>query len=237
MKLIQPNCRIQFTSQDVSFILGTLGRKIGDKECLVKLLGDLSTRDLILDDEDLLHSLLEQRQCLEVSSHFYFYILFRNVLNRAGLNDRNLADYVAEVLAEFSISARSDCVLRDQKTPLTYLFEMLLALQTADERTAFELRLHVGNYSLFLAGVFPDRIRERAKRKGFPDLRYYEEMGKTQYRIAGYHRLAERHNLGAILNTLSERFKTTREALNDLSERLVSLGDRNYPMHHLFGNG
>jgi hypothetical protein len=225
MKLIQPNCRIQFTASDVDFILRTLGKHIWDKECIIKLLADEDTRDLILDDECLLHGLLEHRGCLEVSSHLYFYILVRNVLKRAGLNDRVVADYVAEVLAEFSISARSECVLPDQKTPLNYLFEMLIALQTADERTAFSLRLHVGNYSLFLAGLFPERIKHRNERRGFPNLRYYEQMGMTQFRIAGQHRLAHKHNLEGVLNTLGERFKTAREALNQLADRLVFLGD------------
>jgi len=96
-------------------------------------------------------------------------------------------------------------------------------LQTADDHTAFQLRAHVGNYSLFLSGVFPDRIRVRAERRGFPDLRYYEALGRTHFRAASDHRLAQRYELAEILNTLSERFETTRHALNDISERLFTM--------------
>jgi hypothetical protein len=42
--------------------------------------------------------------------------------------------------------------------------------------------MHIGNYSLFLTGVFPERIRARAEQRGFPDLRYYESLGRSQYR-------------------------------------------------------
>src|ERR1017187_8211635 len=100
--MIRPNCRAQFAAEDIDFILSVLGRKISTAECLVKLLADEDSRDLILDDEALLHALLERSGCLRVSSRFYFYILVRQVLRRSGIQDRAVADYVAEVLAEFT---------------------------------------------------------------------------------------------------------------------------------------
>jgi hypothetical protein len=225
MRLIQPNCRVQFTAQDIEFVLKILGQKLGTAECLIKLLSDEDSRDLILDDETLFHALLEHSGCLPVSSRFYFYVLVRHVFKRSDLNDRSVADYVAEVLAEFSESKRAECVLPGQLKSLDYFFEMVAALQTADERTGFQLRLHIGNHSLFLAGVFPERIRARAETRGFPDLKYYEELGRTQYRIAGEHRLAHRYQLEGVLHTLAERFQTTRRALNDVADRLFSIGD------------
>ena len=235
MKVIQPNCRVQFTAQDVEFTLEILGRKLGAADCLVKLLADEDTRDQILDDEELFRALLERRGCLRVSSRFYFYVLVRHVFRRSDLNDRAVADYVAEVLAAFSESARSECILPGQANPLDYFFEMVAALQKADDRTSFLLRAHIGNYSLFLSGVFPDRIRFRAEARGFPNLKYYEELGRTHYRIAGEHRLAQRYNLEGVLQTLAERFQTTRLALNDMADRLFSLGEPYYSLHHLLG--
>src|SRR5438034_5135303 len=135
MKMIQPNCRIQFAAEDIDFILSVLGAKIGTAECLIKLLADEESRDLILDDEALLHALLERHGCLRVSSRFYFYILVRNVFRRSDIQDRAVADYVAEVLSEFSSAERSRCVLPGQNSPLDYFFEMLTALQNADDPT------------------------------------------------------------------------------------------------------
>jgi hypothetical protein len=223
--MIQPNCRVQFAAEDIEFILSELGPKTGDANCLVKLLTDDESRDQILDDPVLLHALLERRGCLRVSTHFYFYVLVRHVFLRSDIKDRAVADYVAEVLAEFAHSERSRCVVPGQSNPLDYFFEMLAALQTADDRTSFQIRLHIGNHSLFLSGVFPERIRFRAEKKGFPDLKYYEALGRTQYRVASDHRLAQRYELTNILGTLSERFDTTRRALNEISDRLFSLGD------------
>ena len=225
MKMIQPNCRIQFAAEDLDFIVSVLGKKLSDMECLTRLLADEESRDLILDDEGLLHALLERGGCLRVSTHFYFYVLVRHVLLRARLPDRAVADYVAEILSAFTSAERARCVLPGQTNPLDYFFEMLAALQTADDRTSFQLRLHMGNYSLFLSGVFPERIRARAEQRGFPDLRYYEAVGRSQFRLASDHRLARRYGLANVLDTLAERFDTTRRALNDVSDRLFSLGD------------
>ena len=234
--MIKPNCRVQFAAQDVEFILSVLGGKLGGSDCLVRLLADENTRDLILDDEALFQALLERGGCLRVTSHFYFYILVRQVFKRSGIADRSVADYVAEVLAEFALAERARCVLPGQNESLDYFFEMLSALQTADETTRFQLRAHIGNYSLFLSGVFPDRIRVRAERRGFPDLSYYVALGKTHFRVAGEHRLAQRYELADIFGTLSERFETTRLALNDISDRLFSMGNPDdYVLEKLLG--
>jgi hypothetical protein len=227
MIMIRPNCRAQFAAEDIDFILSVLGPKIGTAECLVQLLADEDSRDLILDNEALLHALLERRGCLRVSSRFYFYILVRQVLRRSDIKDRAVADYVAEMLAEFSRTERARCVVPGQAAPLDYFFEMLAALQTADDRTSFLIRVHIGNYSLFLSGVFPERIRFRAETRGSPDLRYYEGLGRTHYQVASDHRLAQRYEVSQIFSILAERFETTRLALNDIADRYFFLGDPN----------
>jgi hypothetical protein len=225
MKLIQPNCRVQFTADDLDFISHTLAHAPGDRTVLVQLLADSETRDFILDDEKLFRALLEMRGCLRISNRLYFYVIVRHVLKEAGIDDRGVADYTAELLAEYSDFEASRCRVPGQDTPIDYFFEMLAALRDADERSSFYIRAHIGNHSLFLSGVFPQRIRYRAEKKGFPDLRYYEALGQSSFRIASDHRLASRYELETIYSTLADRFQETRQALNDMSERLVSLGD------------
>lgn len=237
MKIIQPNCRAQFAAEDVDFILSVLAKKIGTSECLIQLLSDEETRDLILDDEALLRALLERQGCLRVTTRFYFYILVRHVFRQADIKDRAVADYVAEVLAEFAATERARWSLPGQPHALEYFFELLAALQTADHRTSFSLRLHIGNYSLFLSGVFPDRVRFRAEMRGFPDLKYYVGLGRSQYRAASDHPLAQRYALANVLGTLAERFEATRLALNEVAERLFSLGDSNFTVPVLLNPG
>src|SRR5215207_700745 len=152
---IQANCRVRLTGADVDFILAALYHKPGSAEHLTQLLTDPEARDVILDDEALLRAVLEQRGCLPISPHFYFYILVRHTFRRSGLEDRSIADYVAAVLAEFSSVDRLNCRLNGQTEPMAYFVDMLAALQTVDETTSFFIRAHIGNHSLFLSGVFP----------------------------------------------------------------------------------
>lgn len=224
LSVIKPNTRVRFTAEDIEFILSVLRSKVSDAECLTRLLADEEARDVVLDDESLLRAILEHPNCLRVSAHFYFYILVRHALCRADLKERPLADYVAGVLAEFSNIERTRCSVPGGQ-PMNYFFDMLAALQTVDDTSRFYIRAHIGNYSLFLAGVFPDHVRFRAEMKGAPGLRYYEGLGRANYRAASDHYLARKYDLDAIFDTLAERFQETCLALNDVRERLLTLGD------------
>lgn len=225
MNMVQPNCRMQFTAEDIDFVLEVLRPKVDSRECLIQLLADEDSRDLILDNEALLHAILEHRNCLRISTHFYFYILVRQVFRRSGIDERKVADYVAEMLSDFSNAEQMQLRVNGQGKPLDYFFEMLSALQTADDTTRFFIRAHIGNHSLFLSGVFPDRIRHRAELKGAPDLKYYEELGSASFRAARDHRLAYKYDVAEVFDVLGERFQTTRRALNDLGDRLITIGD------------
>jgi hypothetical protein len=120
-------------------------------------------------------------------------------------------------------------VLPGQSGRLRYFFEMLTALEKADDHTAFCIRAHIGNHSLFLSGVFPGHIRHRTERRAAPGLEYYQELGRASFRAASHHRLAAQYDLAHVFDILSERFEPARLALNDLSERLLSLGDPELP--------
>jgi hypothetical protein len=237
MKVIQPRCRARFTAQDIDFVVNVLGRSRKGSEVLVGLLSDEETRDLILDDPELHAALLERCGCLEVSARLYFYVLVRRVLARAGIEDRAVADYVAELLARYVRAVSGRCEVPGLEKPLEYFFEMLAALREADEGTVFEVRAHMGNHSLFLAGLFKEHIEHRAARRGAPGLSYYEELGRTSYRVAGDHRLAQRYALSSVFGILSEEFEAARLALNDLTERVFAFGSGPDPGAILEGPG
>lgn len=224
MKFILPNCRQQFTPTDFEFISRTLGRDGRQERALLGLLADADTRDRILDEEKLMAALSDSPDCAAISEHCYFYILVRHVLRRAGIDDRRLADYVAEVLVGFTRS--DEATPRDPDgRPMRYVFEMLAAMQHADDRTRFLIQAHLGNHTLFLTGLFPEHIRWRSDRRGAPGLGYYEGMGRSSFKAASDHRLASRYELDGILADLADAFGEVRQALNELADRVVSLGD------------
>jgi hypothetical protein len=233
MKVIHPRCRSHFTAADIDFILTTLGHSPDDTAALRDLLADEGSRDEILDHEVIYQAVLNGTGCLQISPHLYFYVLVRHAFRAAGVTDRALADYVAELLAEFTRTERTRARLPGETSPLDYFFEMLAALQRTDERTGFALRLHIGNQALYYAGLFRDRIHRRAAQRGFPGLSYYEGLGQASFATASHHRFAEQLGLEELYAALADCFHAVRLALNDLAERLVSLGDTDAQVERL----
>lgn len=225
MKLIRPNCRAQLTAADFRFIVTTLGRTAPQKRALSDLLTDEQARDQVLDDEGLLQVLLESSSCTEVSEHLYFYVLGRHVLRRVGLEDRQLADYVAELLAQFLRAEHAECRLPGEAEPIRYVVDLLAALERVDDHARFFLQAHLGNQTLFVTGLFPDHLAHRTERRGAPALEYYERMGSASFRGASDHRLAERFEVDGVLAALAEAFCDVRRALNQLSEQYLWLGE------------
>jgi hypothetical protein len=233
MNIIRPTCRERFTAEDIDFVVSVLDADQSQTSILADLLTDPDARDLILDDDRLLRAVLENIHCLRISSRLYFYVLVRRVLREAGIQDRTLADYVAEMLTVFTSTHRTRNPLPDQASPMNYLVDMMTAMQTADARERFLIRAHLGNYALFLAGLFPGHVRNKTERRAAPNLGYYEGVGQTSYRIAGDHYLADQLELGPVFRTLSVQFHTTRLALNDLSDRLMWLEVEDQGLHQL----
>ncbi len=226
MTVIKANCRDKFTAADFQFICAALQKSTNDEKFLESLFADTDSRDLLLDDERLLHALLERPDYLNVSPHLYFYVLTRHTLRRAGLDDRELTDYVASMLFEFSRSESFKFTSRNHPEPLEHFFEMYSTLEETDTHTAFMVRAYMGNRSLFLSGIFPEHLAARTTRRGAPDISFYESMGSSSFRTASHHRLARQYHLDMVFDRLAEDFVTARKALNDLSDRMLTIDNR-----------
>lgn len=233
MMVIQPNSRLTLTAADVAFILEALGRKPEDSHFLNQLLLDTDTRDQLLDHPKLHQAVLDSSLWLPISTQLYFYVLVRRCLRKAGVDDRQIADYVAAILTEFTRTERCTARVSEGSAPLEYFFEMLAALPTVNDRAQFELRVHMGNQALFCSGLFMPHIEYRAKRRGGPDISYYEGMGEAGYQTASQHPIARKLGLDSLLAALAECFRQARLALNDLADRVLSLDDINPAMRRL----
>jgi hypothetical protein len=226
--MIKANCRDRFTAADFEFVVQTLSRSGGDAVSLVELLTDADARDAILDNPRLVEAILSSEAALRISPQLYFYVLTRHVLKRTGLNDLALTDYVASLLETFSQTARMRSPADGRGTPMQYVSDMLIALQKASPAQSFLIRAHVGNYSLFLAGIFHETVQNRSQRGG-PNVSFYEEVGRTNYRVAAGHQVARSCALTEIYETLAASFRDVRLALNELSETLLHLDSSHAP--------
>ena len=223
--MIQPNCRARFTGDDFDFVVRTLAKSPGNKVSLVELLTDIETRDQILDHDQLVRAVLDGPGNLTISPQFYFYILARLVLKRAGIDDRVLTDYVASLLEKFS-------QMRQLRAPVErlepfYLSDLLLALKTASSYQTFLIRAHIGNYALFISGIFYENVESRSQR-GAPSFSFYEDMGRANFHALASHDVARRYELSGIFEKLADHFHQCRLALNCLTDEFVNIGDNRF---------
>jgi len=222
--MIRANCRARFTAADFDFIVRTLSRSRGDSVSLVDLLSDSETRDSILDHPRLVETILSNAGHLRISSQFYFYVLARYVLQQAGIADRKLSDYVGSLLETFSRTNRLEAPDKIDNRAHEYISDMLIALRRVSPEQAFLLRAHIGNYSLFITGIFRENTQRRSLR-GAPDIEFYEQIGRTNYQLVASHETARRCELNDVFLGLANRFHDVRLALNDLSDRLLHLDE------------
>jgi hypothetical protein len=227
--MIKANCRERFTAADFDFVVRTLSRSPRDSVTLVELLTDTEIRDSILDSPRLVESLLNDGASLTISPQLYFYVLLRHVLKDAGLGDRSVADYLASLLETFSQTARMKSPADGQANPIQYVSDMLIALRNASPVQTFLIRAHVGNYSLFITGIFHDTVQHRSQR-GAPDVGFYEDIGRSNYRVAAGHQVARSCALSEVFEKLADGFHDVRLALNRLSESLIHLDSPPAPL-------
>jgi hypothetical protein len=196
----------------VAFITSALGADVAP------LLADPASRDAVLESDRLLHCLLHARAPLPVSPRLYFYVITRRVLAH---HERVVADYIATVLAEFLEGDRWQTLpgLPDMQT--RYVTDMLTVLADLKGDRAFLLQAHIGNFSLFVSGIFPEHIRHRATRRGAPALDFYESVGSTHYRLAAHQPQARTTGLENVLETIGNEFSDVRRGLNRVADQFL----------------
>ena len=180
--------------------------------------------DALLDAPDLLERLLAVRTMLVPSEPLFFYVLVRHTLRHAGIDDRDLADYLAALVIDFGRRDRAWRVDWNDDEQHRYLVDILADLESSEGERRFKVMAHLGNYALWLAGLFPDYIAARRLRKGGPDLTYYDALGRRGFELASDHALAGQYGLVGVFNAMAERFPSVRVAFNGMSDRVFFPG-------------
>ncbi|MEM1058385.1 MAG: hypothetical protein AAGK14_03985 [Verrucomicrobiota bacterium] len=200
-----------------------LARSPQEDVSLVRLLADEEERDRLLDHEALYEAVISHTGCLRVTPALYFYVVTRRVLTQAGLRERALSDYVAAVLEAFCQTRQlaAPGQARPGRGNYLYVSEMLERLQHAAPRQRFQLRLHLGNYTLFFCGLFAERVRSQAQRRGAPGLSFYEGVGRASYHSASLDPFARGSELAGVVEHVAREFLLIRRALNHLADSLL----------------
>lgn len=219
MKVVTPRCRKNLSEKDLNYICSILTVKDTDAEALPALLEDESMRDLILDTPKLYNALFENNEDVSVSAELYFYLLVRKEFRSIGLDNSVLADYVASMLAEFSNKELMLQSQTEQEFENDYVGEMLEAIDSGNLEKDFLLRAHIGNYTLFITGVYPNHIAQQAACNGTPHISYYEAIGSASFRTAAKTRMADEFELKTVFKLLAQHYHPIRIAMNKIAEQ------------------
>jgi hypothetical protein len=148
----------------------------------------------------------------------FFDRLTRQAFGDLQLDDPPAAHYLADLLTRF---ARSDelyalGVLAGRR--LETVVESLMAIRDAWEWTSsgfnpaleLKLRRHIGDYTLFMTGIFRDHVERLAVTD------YYEDQGRRAYRFVWETARAEGEPDALVFQRLADRFEQYAEALTYL---------------------
>lgn len=211
----------RLTDQDLRFLVENFPEPAQSYEEMARVLASLpSTLESMLDAEYVHSKIFEnRRELLEISPFLLFNVLLRRCIGGARTQtDRAVINYLANLLSLF---VRTDRVYHPQagdSRSYEYFVDLAAEAGRADESRRFLLHAHMGNYALYLTGIFPDSLEYRHRFKRRPvEPRYYVDMGRAGYRDAASNRLAKAYKLDDVFLRLALVFDHYRERLNVLA--------------------
>ena len=225
--MIIPNVRASFGRTEAAYLVWLLSR--GNEQ--TRTLWDERLRedgfDAILDDPRTFNALMAGRELSSAPPELVFYLLVRHALLEDGITDRALADYLAALIATFGREGRA-WQIADEPTEYHYLTDIVAEGDRSTGRRAFLLRAHLGEFALWISGLFPDHINGRMQRRGSPGIDYFEQLGSSGFRMASRFADAEEIGLAQLYRNCADFFPALRVALNRVADRHVfpATGDR-----------
>ena len=157
---------------------------------------------------------------------FFEGLVSQTFASTIGLRDQNLTGYISEMLTTFC-QAEELYKIRDAAgRSLGDVGEMLLesdpvygpAPSFDRER---EVRKHIGDYTLFFAGMFPESINHyRLRRQRLESLIDFIKAGKESYYIVSKFDVFEYADAAGLFAKLSDRFEDCVCGLNMVKNEL-----------------
>lgn len=135
---------------------------------------------------------------------------------RLGIADPQLIDYVSDLLVRF---VRSDAVYRIRSLTGQPLAQVAVMMSEAEKRIGEaqkDVHRHIGDFTLFWVGVYPETLRQMQKSSERDHLIDYCEQGKKSYWIASTISAQEDDDEGELLGRLSREFEMCAYGLGEV---------------------
>ncbi len=158
-------------------------------------------------------------------SRFFAELVHKHMAESTGIRDTDVTEYVAGLLVDFTHVDHLYRIRDARGKRLEDVADMLIASNPMLEARSFlyerEVRKHIGDYTLFLTGLFPEHVQRLGKRgmrvDAFVD---YMQAGRESYRIVASFDQFEFRDIAPLFRRMSERFELCVFGLNGIKREL-----------------
>jgi hypothetical protein len=166
---------------------------------------------------------------------FLAELVWRHFFDGVRLEEPQVATYVAALLVDFARTENLYRIRNARGKPLEDVGEMLVESNPLLDAASFdrerEVRKHVGDYTLFMTGLFPESvarttIQGRTRRvDAFVD---FVQAGKESYSIVSSFNQFEYREEAPVFRRLSDNFELCVVGLNLVKQELEELQQESY---------
>ena len=173
----------------------------------------------------------------EISKNHPLRLLFRslterNFMGKVGIANIQVIRYVSDLLVRFAHVDNLYRIRDSRGRRLEEVGEMLLEsspiLNDASVDREREIRKHIGDYTLFFTGMFPESLKRLSSSIRLDHFVDYIKAGKESYRIVSEFSSGEYRESSEIFRSLSENFDYCVVGLNFVKADLEALKDPHY---------
>lgn len=174
-------------------------------------------------------------KAVRLGSLFDLFVI-KTLYVQRGSRDSNVIEYLSGMMASFLFTRDLFPLVREGRRYAFLLSDLLEELQQMTHfQNLFEAYRKLGDYSLFVTGLFPASLRRRrrfgrwAPAREVPrvDVKHHVTNGKRYYLWAAEHELAEATQQRSTLSKLSRYFELYMDALNEMSDKYILGFDMN----------
>ena len=160
-------------------------------------------------------------------------LVARRLYDDSRVREPRIAAYISDLLVDFTHTNNLYRIRNARGKRLEDVGEMLIESDPRLEAASFEreraVRKHIGDYTLFLTGLFPEYVATLARRRlrldAFID---YIKAGKESYRIVSYFDQFEYRDEAPLFRRLSDSFEACVYALNLVKQDLAAMQHEAY---------
>ncbi len=137
--------------------------------------------------------------------------------SKLGVADSELVNYVSDLLVRFT---KTDTMLRIRQVdgrPASEVITMMSEAQTRVGVAKREVHRHIGDFTLFWTGIYPESLRESTHKLRSDRFQAYCEQGKRAYEIASeIEPHSEKSINSSLLRRLSDQFDLCAYGLHEI---------------------